>query len=81
MTIRRIAVKVSAAEFKAKCLKIMDQVNSYHNEVIITKHGKPVAKMVPCNSKASKSMFGFMKDSVSINEDIIKPVDSKWNAD
>ncbi|MCX5905560.1 MAG: type II toxin-antitoxin system Phd/YefM family antitoxin, partial [Proteobacteria bacterium] len=38
-------VKMPAGEFKAKCLKIMDQVKNYHEEVIITKHGKPVAKL------------------------------------
>jgi prevent-host-death family protein len=40
-------VKIPAGEFKAKCLKIMDQVKNYHEEIIITKHGKPVAKLVP----------------------------------
>jgi len=74
-------VKVSAAEFKAKCLKIMDQVNSYHNEVIITKHGKPVAKLVPYSVKASKNLFGYMKDSVTIHGDITRPVGSKWDVE
>ena len=38
---------VGAAEFKARCLQIMDQVNETGAEVTITKHGHPVAKLVP----------------------------------
>jgi prevent-host-death family protein len=72
---------ISAAEFKAKCLKIMDRVNMYHEEVIITKHGKPVAKLVPCSVKPGKSLFGYMKDSVQINDNIIKAVDETWEAE
>ena len=45
-------VKMPAGEFKAKCLKIMDQVKNYHEEIIITKHGKPVAKLVPVEEKS-----------------------------
>jgi prevent-host-death family protein len=72
---------ISAAEFKAKCLKIMDRVNMYHEEVIITKHGKPVAKLVPCSVKPGKPLFGYMKDSVQINDNIIKAVDETWEAE
>ncbi len=74
-------MKFSAAEFKAKCLKIMDRVNMYHEEVIITKHGKPVAKLIPYSVHPEKKLFGFMKNSVTINSDIIKPVDDQWEAD
>lgn len=74
-------MKISAGEFKSKCLKIMDDVNSYHEEVIITKHGKPVAKLIPYSKKPSKSLFGYMKDTVITNADITKPVDETWTAD
>lgn len=74
-------MQVSAAEFKAKCLKIMDQINEYHEEVIITKRGKPVAKLVPFSDEPSKSVFGYMKNSVKIQDDIIKPIDEIWEAD
>ncbi len=74
-------MKISAAEFKTKCLKIMDQVNAYHEEVIITKYGKPVAKLIPYSKKQSKSLYGYMKDSVSIDGDIIEPIGEVWDAD
>ncbi len=74
-------MRLSAAEFKAKCLKLMDHVNNYHEEIVITKHGKPVAKLIPFSLKPSKSIFGYMKDSVQVNDDIIMPIDEKWESD
>ena len=71
-------VKMPAGEFKAKCLKIMDQVKNYHEEIIITKHGKPVAKLVPVEDKKAKQVFGFLKGTVKIHEDITKALDEKW---
>ncbi len=74
-------IKIPAGQFKAKCLKIMDEVQALHREVIITKHGKPVVKLVPVEeSKNKKSLFGFMKGSVIIKGDIVKPLNVKWNA-
>lgn len=40
-------VEMPAGEFKAKCLKVMDDVAKYRRTITITKHGKPVAKLVP----------------------------------
>lgn len=74
-------MKLSAAEFKSKCLKIMDDVNTTHEEVVITKHGKPVAKLVPYSEKPSKSFFGYMKNSVQISDDIIEPINESWDAE
>ena len=74
-------MQISAAVFKAKCFKIMDQVYLYHNEVIITKHGKPVAKLVPYSDTPEKSLFGYMKNTVQEAGDITKPIDESWEMD
>jgi len=74
-------MKISAAEFKAKCLGIMDRVDASHEEVIVTKHGKPVVKIVPVSPEPSRPLFGYLKGSVMISGDIIKPIDESWNAD
>jgi antitoxin (DNA-binding transcriptional repressor) of toxin-antitoxin stability system len=47
--------------------------------VVITKHGKPVAQMVPIPAQ-SRSLFGYMKNSVQIKGDVIAPVDEEWSA-
>ena len=72
---------ITAAEFKAKCLKIMDQVNDFHEEVIITKHGKPVAKLISVNSEPKKSIFGYLKNSVKVEKDIIEHINIEWDAE
>ena len=71
-------MEMTAVEFKAKCLELMDQVKECHEEVVITKYGKPVAKLVPVEEKTPGTLFGFMKGSVKINGDIIAPIDEKW---
>ena len=70
---------IAAGEFKAKCLKLMDEVQATGEEIVITKHGKPVAKLAPLK-KELPSLFGCMKGSVVILGDIIEPVDVEWEA-
>lgn len=72
--------KISAAEFKAKCLKIMDTVEKERIQVIITKRGKPVAKLVPFDEKPP-SVFGYLAGSGTITGDIIGPIDVNWEAE
>ena len=71
-------MKIQAGKFKAECLALMDRVNTTHEEVIITKHGKIVAKLVPFSETPSKSLFGCMKNTVTIEGDIVSPLDLKW---
>lgn len=73
-------MKIAAGEFKAKCLKLMDQVKESNIEIVITKHGKPVAKLSPIEEKKT-DIFGCMKGSVEILGDIISPIDVEWTFD
>ena len=75
-------MKISAGEFKAKCLKLMDQVKQYHQVIVITKFGKPVAKLVPVDEPDfKKPLFGFLKGTVQIKGDLIAPTGEKWSVD
>jgi len=77
-------MKITAAKFKAECLKLMDQVASKHSEIVITKRGKPVARLVAAgNAKtnAQVGVFGWMKGSVEVLGDITESLDEKWSAD
>jgi prevent-host-death family protein len=71
---------VPAGEFKARCLELMDQVRDRHHEIVITKRGKPVAKLVPYEEK-SRDIFGYAKGSIVIHGDIIEPTGEIWEAD
>ena len=71
---------MKASEFKAKCLALMDEVAKTGETVVVTKNGKPVAKLVPHAQKKPKEIFGFMKGELKITGDIMSPLDVEWNA-
>ncbi len=70
---------IKASEFKAKCLKIMDEVAATGEPVVITKNGVAVAQLVPAVRKPD-SVVGALKGSVTILGDIISPLDIEWEA-
>lgn len=70
---------MSAAEFKAKCLDVLDQVAENGHAVVVTKRGKPVAQVVPIVRKP-KRLFGAMKGQIKILGDIMSPLDVEWDA-
>jgi prevent-host-death family protein len=57
--------KMAAGSFKTHCLAIMDEVQAKHETVVITKHGKPVAKLVPVEAQGD-DIFGFLCGKVAI---------------
>lgn len=73
-------MEISAGEFKAKCLKLMDEVARTHESVIITKRGRPVAKMVPVDTENKTELFGYMKGTATIRGDITIPIEVAWEA-
>ena len=71
---------LKASEFKARCLKLMDEVQKTGDEIVITKHGKPVSKLVPYRHKAN-TLFGLHKNKITtLDEDIFSTGES-WKAD
>ena len=71
-------MEIAAGKFKAQCLQLMDQVKQNHEEIVITKHGRPVAKLVPVEEQHSSSFIGYMKGSVVVSGDIIAPAYKDW---
>jgi prevent-host-death family protein len=72
---------VAATEFKANCLRLMDEVAQQRRPIIITKRGKPIAKLVPVETEAI-DLFGRMAGSIKICGDIINPIDDAgWTGD
>ena len=70
---------IKASEFKAKCLKLMDEVAENGEEIVITKNGKPVAKLTAYR-KPLESWFGRDRDILKITGDIISPIDVEWES-
>jgi prevent-host-death family protein len=63
---------IPAGAFKARCLAIMDEVQAKRQAVVITKRGKPVAKLVPVE-KEKDDIFGFFKGKMKITGDVVSP--------
>lgn len=71
---------IAAGEFKAHCLRLLDEVHDKRVRLVITKRGKPVAVLEPPGAPAT-SIFGTMKGTGRVVGDIIEPVDVVWEAD
>ena len=68
---------ISASEFKAKCLHILDHLGP--QGVVITKRGKPVARVVPAKAVDNSKLIGLMKNKIVVRGDIFS-TGRKWNA-
>ena len=71
---------IKASEFKAKCLKLMDEVAASGKEIVITKNGRPVSRLVPYREKP-KSLFGIDTGRIELLGDIIEPLKVEWEAE
>jgi prevent-host-death family protein len=72
-------LRLPAAEFKAKCLGLMDHVRETGAEYVVTKHGRPVAKLVPYTPPKKASFFGSMKGTVLRYDRPFDPIDDEWD--
>jgi prevent-host-death family protein len=64
--------KMAAGSFKVHCLSVMDEVQAKRETVLITKHGKPVAKLVPAD-KDTDDIYGFLAGKGSVVGNVIAP--------
>jgi prevent-host-death family protein len=72
--------QIAAGEFKAKCLHLLDEVQQTRKAILITKRGRPVARLLPVDEDVP-SIFGRMKGSVEILGDLVAPVGEAWSVD
>ena len=70
--------EVAISEFKAKCLAILEQVRKTRQPIRVTRHGKPVAEVVPPAPALNRAdWMGSMKDLIVIKGDIISPANDE----
>lgn len=72
---------VAAASFKARCLELMDRVRETRETYIVTKHGRPVAKLVPYDDVPARPFFGFMAGTLLKYDRPFDPLDGEWDID
>jgi antitoxin (DNA-binding transcriptional repressor) of toxin-antitoxin stability system len=70
-------VEVKAGVFKDTCLQLLDQVHDQEIEVVVTKRGEIVARVIPPDARAP-SAFGFMRGTLLAYEDIVAPDVEAW---
>lgn len=80
MAIENMPSVISAAEFKINCLALMDEVKNKRQPLVITKYGMPVAKLV-ATDEIHPSLFGWLKNTITTNGDIINSVECRWEVD
>ncbi len=71
---------ISASEFKARCLELMDLVAEGRGEIVVTKRGAPVVKLVPV-APVARDFIGSLKGTVTYHGDIVAPTGEVWEAD
>ena len=69
---------ISASEFKAKCLKILDELGA--EGIIVEKRGKPIAKVIPVGPADNSKLIGSMKGMIRAKGDLLS-TGIKWNAE
>lgn len=65
---------ISISEFKAKCLGLIEQVDKTRQPLRITRHGRPVAELVPAGPARQRKFLGGMVGTGEIVGDIVSPV-------
>jgi prevent-host-death family protein len=65
--------QIGAGEFKARCLALLDEVAATGEEIVVTKRGEPVAKVVPFKETSP------LEGSVVHEDDIVSPLDESWS--
>ncbi len=76
MTMTKKLRRIAAGEFKAKCLALLDHVAETGEEILVTKRGKPVARLVPVEERDAHPLRG----SILYQGDVVSPIDVEWEA-
>ncbi|MEA3348589.1 MAG: type II toxin-antitoxin system Phd/YefM family antitoxin [Pseudomonadota bacterium] len=71
---------VKASDFKATCLRLMDKVCQTGEQIIITKNGKPVSRLVPYRD-VPKTIFGLHQQKVCSRDDLVTPLGVEWDVE
>jgi prevent-host-death family protein len=68
--------QISASKFKEQCLALLDRVGE--DGIVITKRGKPVAKLIPIRTESAE-LIGKLKGRVKVKGDVLS-TGIQWNA-
>ncbi len=75
----RLVKEIPVSRFKAQCLSLLDEVAESHAPIVVTKRGRPVAKVVPVDDEPPPSLLGSVR--YRSEKELLAPVDDEWEAD
>lgn len=71
---------MSISEFKTHCLAVLERVRTTGRPLVVTKRGRPIARITPPPADESTAAFGSMRTTIEVNGDLLEPVDVGWDA-
>jgi len=71
---------MKASEFKAKCLRVMDEIAETGEVVVVTKNGRPVSRIAAYRERRD-TLFGAFAGAIEVTGDIVGPVGVEWEAE
>jgi prevent-host-death family protein len=71
---------MDVTQFKAKCLGVIDKMQKEKSRIIITRHGKPAAELIPVSESTPGKLFGRSNDSTVIHGDLMS-TEEHWNTE
>jgi len=69
--------RMAAGSFKIHCLAVMDEAQAKRETVLITKHGKPVAKLIPADKTRTTSTISWLARVPSLAISSLQPFQTK----
>ena len=71
--------RVASADFKTRCLELLDHVRESGTTYVVTKHGRPVAQVVPYREPGARTGFGALRGTVRAYDRPFDPVDGEFD--
>lgn len=71
--------RISASQFKARCLALLDEGAEHHVPIVVTKRGTPIAKLVPLEETEPASLLGSVR--YDREDDLLSPIGDLWEAE
>lgn len=76
----KVEVRVTASNLKARCAAVLDEVVRKRQAIVITRHGRVIARLIPIEEEKPASVFGCTRGSITVKGDIITPIEADWEA-
>lgn len=74
-------MEISTSQFREQCVQLIDKVHNFHTEIIITKHGKPWARLVSIDDSEFQPFIASLTGVGHTVGDLLEPFDDEWECD